>query len=601
MQRIFIILAAIVLLASAPAAAQTGARNIKSESIVHIDGANYYIHNVRAGETLYSLSRLYGVTEDDVKSNNPFAREGLRPGQVLKIPVREQPVTKRTARLFEEHTVRQGETAYSIARSYGISVNTLVEDNPGIDPTLLPIDAQLNIRKKEMGQTQSWEIAKQWEDYRDAANQVSDEYIYHIVKPGETLYSLSRMFGVPYETIKELNQLEDGLKANGIIRIPATPELKAQTAQATEPAGQENTGRTESQTFGSGVRHPRLSNTPNIAVMLPLEGSANNDFVDFYRGALLALDDLKAAGHSLNVKLYNTDRTENKVYGIVSSAAFLNTDLIIGPVYESVMAPAVRYADGYRIPIVSPLASVRELDSDMLYQMAPDPATKYDKLRDLFHGGKNVILVSSGSGDDKDFEREITAELGAGNYGRFTIGSSATASLIDWNRENVFVILAGTEIGVDKALASISSAYNNASARTSRKADITVVGSSRWAGYSSTSIDKNLYFKLNVCFVTSYYVDRTNEAVARFEGRFLESYGDFPSRAAYRGYDAVKLFAGALVRQGGAPFSDKLAATNASAPLQTPYRFVQTGNCKRYVNDQWTLVSFKNNYEIEVK
>lgn len=610
MRRIAAILIATTILTTSPAAAQLTSRAVKSESIVHIEGANYYIHNVRQGDTIYALSKLYDVTEDEIKQNNPFAREGLRAEQVLKIPVKQtEPASpKRQSKLFEEHVVRAGETAYSIARGYGISVNTLVEDNPGVDPTQLPIDQVLNIRKKEMGATQPWEVAKQWEEYRDAANRVSDDYVYHIVKPGETVYSLSRMFNVPQQTLIDLNDLQEGLKANGIIRIPVTASAAAAVtgdsgneAPQTQPYMDGQTIDFSGKPTAPGQYRP--NRTPNIALMLPLEGSAtaNSDFADFYRGTLMALEDLKSAGHSMKVTLYNTARSSGKVHNIVSMPSFSNVDLIIGPVYESEMGPALQYANAYGIPVVSPLAPIKELDSEMLYQMAPDPGSKYDKMRDMLGSGKNIILVSSGSGDDREFESEIVGQLQGNAYGRFTLGERGDiSSLIDWNRENIFVVLAGSEIGVDKALASISSAYNNASARTSRRADIKVIGSPKWAQYNSNSLDKTLFFKLNVCFVTSYYVDRSNYVVAQFEARFLENYGDFPSRSAYRGYDAVKLFAGALFRPGNT-FEGSLASSDMK-PLQMPYRFTQSAiGPRRHINDQWALVCFRNDYSIEIR
>jgi LysM repeat protein len=608
MRYLRVILIAIIILGAGEVSAQFVSRAVKSESIVHIDGANYYIHNVGKGDTLYSLAKLYDVSEDAIRGNNPTAREGLKVGLVLKIPVQQpqQVSSKRQARLFEEHTVRAGETAYSIARSYGISVSTLIEDNPEVDPTRLPVGQQLDIRKKEIGGTAPWEVTRQWEEYRDAANRVSDRYVYHIVKPGETLYSLSRMFNTPRQTLIELNDLQDGLKANGIIRIPVVKSNTAGKQQNTaiEPYAQGQYPSFAERKTAQGRFNP--SRTPGIALMLPLEGStdANSGFVDFYRGVLVALDDLKEEGHSARVTLYNTARQAGKVQSIVSSLA--DADLIIGPVYEDAMAPAVQYADAYGIPVVSPLAAVRNLDSPMLYQMAPDSGAKYDKIRDEFSGGKNIILVSSGEGDDREFESEIVEQLGGNAYGRFVLGTEDAdfGSLIDWERENVFVVLAGSEIGVDGALASISTAYNNASARTSRKADIRVIGSHRWAQYNSSSLDKTLFFKLNVCFVSSYYVDRSNDVVAGFESRFLENYGTFPSRSAYRGYDAVKLFVGALFRQGSS-FTESLVSTDMT-PLGMPYRFVQQSSLSenptlRHTNCEWALVCFHSNYDIEVR
>jgi hypothetical protein len=308
---------------------------------------------------------------------------------------------------------------------------------------------------------------------------------------------------------------------------------------------------------------------------------------------------------------------------IVTSDDFIDTDLIIGPVYEDEIEPALRFGDYFGVPVVSPLAPTRKLDSDMLFQMTPDPATKYDKLLPLFEENANVIIVSSGAADDAEFEREIAAVLHGRHYGRLTVGQGDVASLIDWERPNVLVVLAGNEQSVNMALSTISSSYSNASARRSRRADISVIGTSKWAGYGSF-VSKNLFFTLGVKFVTNYYIDRTNIKTRLFEARYIETYADFPSRAAFRGYDAIMLFGGALFEGrkrelvigrdsfdegggvrggrdpfgvGGESFADRFENVDV-APLGTPYRFVQAMGSARHVNDQWTLVSFTNDYNI---
>ncbi len=503
---------------------------------------------------------------------------------------------RRQARTFDRHTVAAGETAYSIARSYGISLTTLVEDNPGVDPTQISLGQTLLIRKKEQGKTASSEVTREWEDLRDAATRDSQEYVYHIVKPGETLYSLGRMFGVAADALSRINGLgEGGLKAGVMIRIPIASALRDVTQIENNTRDWNGFPHDRRRENGQGYYHPQGS-TRQVALMLPLAGTtaAGNDFVDFYKGALLALEDLKGEGRSLNVTLYDTSRSPEMVREIVTSHEFADTDLIIGPVYENEMDYAVQFAEVYEVPVVSPLATIRELDSDALYQMAPDPATKYDKVAPMLRSDANIILVSSGAGNDAEFEREILSELQGRNYGRFTLGGSGDiATLIDWDRENVFIVLAGTELTVDRALASISSAYNNASARRGRKAAITVLGSSKWANYNS-SIDKNLFFKLNVCFLTSYYINHLNPIASRFEKRYLAAYGGFPSRSSFRGYDTMALFGGTRdLRYSGSP-----GAEVTISPLGTPYNFVQMDGHRRRVNDQWMLVRFTDDYNI---
>ena len=58
----------------------------KSETIVYINGAKYYIHTVRTGETLYGLSKTYGVGEQVIVENNPSIARGLKADENIRIP-----------------------------------------------------------------------------------------------------------------------------------------------------------------------------------------------------------------------------------------------------------------------------------------------------------------------------------------------------------------------------------------------------------------------------------------------------------------------------------------------------------------------------------
>lgn len=82
-------------------------------------------HTVAKGDTLYSLAKKYGVTVDEIRSANSMSGNDLYAGQKLAIPVKTQPrqIT------YESYTVKAGDTLYSIARRYEISVEELREIN----------------------------------------------------------------------------------------------------------------------------------------------------------------------------------------------------------------------------------------------------------------------------------------------------------------------------------------------------------------------------------------------------------------------------------------------------------------------------------------
>lgn len=82
------------------------AQTRKSESMVTIAGESYYVHTVEPGETLYSLGKAYGTDEQAIRRNNPHTAEGLKTGQVLKIPVVRQEPQKPLSGTEEKATVR---------------------------------------------------------------------------------------------------------------------------------------------------------------------------------------------------------------------------------------------------------------------------------------------------------------------------------------------------------------------------------------------------------------------------------------------------------------------------------------------------------------
>ena len=177
------------------------------------------------------------------------------------------------------------------------------------------------------------------------------------------------------------------------------------------------------------------------------------------------------------------------------------------------------------------------------------------------------------------------------------MGGGALENVLSGDKENVIVVLSSDETTTDAILAYISSIQNSLIARSVLNPSIRVVGSSRWARFRN--IEKNLFFKLNLRYVTSYHADRGNQRVLNFDRRYIADFGSIPSLYAYRGYDVTKLFVG-TVKLHGSNFVRYL--NEAELPLlQTPYRFVQKAPGRKFENGEWALVCYNNNYTIEVR
>ena len=255
----------------------------------------------------------------------------------------------------------QGETLYGISRKYEIPIQTVIEDNPNLDPVHLRLGERILIRKKEIGSEDEAGTREQWEAYRNSLNSVAEEgFAYHIVKPGETFYSLSRRFGITEDRLGTLNGglKPADLKAGAIIKVPGSAEQLA----AAENGPQADSLQVQDSLPGifAGSRPKqvefralRRSAPLKVALMLPMAvgNEPNGNYLEFYQGFLLGLDSVRTKyGHSIDLTLYNTARNVDAIREFVKSDAFAGTGLIVGPVYEEGLHPVILYAEGARRP-----------------------------------------------------------------------------------------------------------------------------------------------------------------------------------------------------------------------------------------------------------
>ena len=111
-----------------------GAQEIKieksTEKIVY-QGKSYYLHTVKAKETLFSICKAYGVSVDEVKILNDKSDNALSIGDVLRIPVVEP--FKSIDDKFYYHRMKPKETLYSLSRKFNIKMKRILKDNPEYD------------------------------------------------------------------------------------------------------------------------------------------------------------------------------------------------------------------------------------------------------------------------------------------------------------------------------------------------------------------------------------------------------------------------------------------------------------------------------------
>lgn len=143
---------------------------------------------VQTGDTLYGISKQFGISIADIVAENNLSSTILRVGQVLKIPSIE------TTTLY---IVKEGDTLYSISRKFNVSVDDIIRIN-NLNSNLIALGKELFIPVPGDG-----------------------GYLLYEVVSGDTLYSISRKYDVDIQTIREINNLSNNnLSIGSILKIP---------------------------------------------------------------------------------------------------------------------------------------------------------------------------------------------------------------------------------------------------------------------------------------------------------------------------------------------------------------------------------------------
>ncbi|TPN84752.1 LysM peptidoglycan-binding domain-containing protein [Aquimarina algicola] len=180
----------------------------------------YKSHKVAKGENVYRIAKRYNTTPEAIYKINPTAKDGIKEGQILAIPVANNEE-------YKTHTVAKGDTVYSLAKQYGITVENIYLLNPeaanGIN-----IGQVLNVGKIEEKNNQDT-VESTPDDNKDSVLEnlkaTSNEpirFITHKVKRKETLYGISRKYKITVEDIKKYNKrlYSEQIKKKDKIRIP---------------------------------------------------------------------------------------------------------------------------------------------------------------------------------------------------------------------------------------------------------------------------------------------------------------------------------------------------------------------------------------------
>ena len=117
-----------------------------------LDQNSVFYHNVERGETVYSLAAMYNTTVEAIYKLNPSAREGITVGAVLEIPQRKI-ISEVKEENYRYHTISPKETLYSVSRTYSLTPENVIAANPGLSAQTFQIGKTIRIPFFESNET----------------------------------------------------------------------------------------------------------------------------------------------------------------------------------------------------------------------------------------------------------------------------------------------------------------------------------------------------------------------------------------------------------------------------------------------------------------
>jgi LysM repeat protein len=616
----------------------------KSKNKVIIGGKGYYVHIVKKSETLFSLSKVYNVSQKDIAKENPEIFLGLQIGQALKIPIVEDKSNKDKilSNDYIYHRVKKGQTLYSLSRKYNVSQDDIMACNPTVRYGI-NVDQIVKIPKStDVVQALRSPVNDNMKD----TIKIIDKYIYHIVKKNETIYSLTRFYEITEDILLEHNPLiSEGLKLGQVLKVPRVEDIESsivikQEEQLTDTVlyKERSSVAYSDSAYLPGCEEINIKQTEpyKVALLLPLYLDKNDEefyidssevddfgkkiyekilfdpyyiyprsvpFVEFYQGFMLAVDSLKQRGLSVNLHVFDTQNDTAKIKEILGSPEFVNTDLIIGPIFNSEIKLVSEFSKENQIKMISPLSDNLNLikENPYIFQVKPSYNSQIDKFAKFVSnfGDKNIVLVHNGDSlgysnvqmvKDKIFNNLSVDTLV--NYIQFKeVVFEDSINVLEHSLnnelENVFIIPSNDEAFVTDVLTNLNTLKMFGHS-------IRVIGLSRWPRFEN--IDPEYYFNLELCIATPFFIDFHHMDVKDFILKFRDIYSTEPNQMAIHAYDVGLYFLSALLNYG--EDFEKCIYNHKVDMLQADYHFVKWYEYSGFENTNVDIIKYYDGYNI---
>lgn len=310
---------------------------------------------------------------------------------------------EKTVTEYQTHKVTAQENLYRLSKLYETTVDSIKALNPELINNTISIGQIIKV--KAVNKTILVPVEEK------ALIKDADDFVTHTVQPKETVFSLSRFYGISEDDFYTLNPevRESGLKIGQIIKIKG---LK--------------TSRT-TNVYDDFINFDSIS-TIRLAVLLPFNAKKfdtikaedifdknplTNVASEFYLGMELAIDSIKKRGVDVDVTVLDTEKELSKINYILNNITLDNKDAIIGPFFSDEAELLSKNTD---IPIIFPLYSKNQKNftSKNIFKTKPEKEEYINFLVDYLteeYDNENIFIVGDGNPDSNIIMAKLVSGL----------------------------------------------------------------------------------------------------------------------------------------------------------------------------------------------
>ena len=494
---------------------------------------NVYTHEVKAGETLYSLARRYGVTIEEIHKANPTMGDVIFAGSVINIPQKanaaietQKAKTAPLPKCKQMYVVEKKETVYGISKKFGITMDELLGANHSIS--------------KEK------------------------------VKKGQSLC-------IPFTTdsIRSHEQQVKTLIANKDKDVNAYSTIKVAVVL---PFGLDNTKAT----------------------------AENQKMIEFYEGVLLAIDSLKHKGVSVDVFAFDEQSASYPTMDalIHQNPTLKDVNIMFGPMHLANLPTLAQFADANDIQLVVPFASRNNIVDGHrnMFQVNVNLSYVLDKIVDSFfelHHNNNVVFVNTNTlKEDEEFVNAIKQKFTENGASFQTATLSTLTDSTGVLRRGVRNIVVSTA----KSASAFEALINRMDEQDfDNKYDISLFGYPEWQTFTGKNVES--LYKYNSAFFATFFCNPSDARNGAYENKFRNWFGrnlikGYP-KYAMLGFDTGYFFIN-NVAQYGSKFQDKVTSATYRA-YQNPMSFQRTSLADGFKNNKVVFVCYGRDNLIRVR